>query len=153
MQEIYDKKVIHRLLGVQPKTTVLQGDPQLSGIVHSKGGGASIVQSAWEAAERCQDTEDEGHAQKRRPSSTVLPQEVIDVDADEEESRYDFTRRKRRRRDEIDIETVFTTDSGSEGEGWRKKGEEERGEQVPVKINRKREFWASKAGTVAGLGT
>ena len=130
----------------------MQGDPQLSNIVHSKGGGAYIVQSAWEAAERCQDTEDEGHAWKRRPSTTVLPREVIDVDADEE-SRYDFTRRKRQRREEIDVETVFTTDSGSEGEGGRKQGEEERGEQVPVKINRKREFWASKAGTVAGLGT
>ncbi len=146
MQEVYDKKVIHRLVGVQPKTTAMQDDPQLSGIVHSKGGGASIVQSVWEPAERCQDSEDEGHARKRLSSTAGLSREVIDVDAEEEESRYEITGRKRRRTKEvIDVETIFTTDGES--------GEEERGGQVPIKINRKRDFWASKAGTGAGLGT
>jgi hypothetical protein len=153
VQEVYDKKVIHRLVGVQPKTTVMQDDAQLSGIVHPKGGGASIVQSVWEPAERSQDTEDEGHARKRQSSTTVLSREVIDVDADGEESRYEITGRKRRRtREVIDVEAIFTTDEGSEDEeGGKGKGRE--GEQVLVKINRKRDFWASKAGTVAGLGT
>lgn len=150
MQEVYDKKVIHRLVGVQPKATVMQDDPQLSGIVHSKGGGASIVQSVREPAERCEDTEEEGHARTRRSSTTVLSREVIDVDAEEEESRYEITGRKgRRTREVIDADTVFTTDEESEDEGVKRKGG-----QVPVKINRKRAFWASKAGTgAAGLGT
>jgi len=151
VQEVYDKKVIHRLVGVQPKITVMQDDPQLSGIVHSKGSGASIVQSVWEPADRCEDNEEEGHARKRRSSTAVLSREVINVDADEEESRYEITGRKgRKTREVIDVDTIFTTDEGSEDEQVKSKG----GQQVPVKINRKRAFWASKAGTAAtGLGT
>lgn len=145
MREVYDKEVIHRLVGVQPKATVMQDDErQLSGIVHSKGGGASIVRSVWEPTERRQDSEDEGHARKRQSSTTDLTREVIDVDADEEESRYEITGRKRRRvKEEVEAETIFTTDE-----------ESEEGEVAPIKINRKRAFWASKAGTgPAGLGT
>jgi len=143
VQEVYDKKVLHQLVGVQPKATVTQDEPQLSDIVHSKGGGASVVQSVWEPAERSQETDDEGHARR-----TVLPREVIEVDGDEE-SRYEITRRKRRRTKEvIDAETIFTADEGSEEDEER-----ERGGQLPVRINRRREFWASKAGTGAGLGT
>ena len=156
MQDVYDKKVVHRLVGVQPKAAVMQDDPQLSGIVHSKGGDPPIVHSVWEPAERCQDTEDEGHARKHQSTTTVLSREVIDVDADEEENRYEITRRKRRRtREEIDADTIFTADEGSEDEGGKRNGEEERGGQgqVPVRIDRKRAFWASKAGTATGLGT
>ena len=138
MQEVYDKKVVHRLVGVQPKT--MQDDD-----VRSKGGGASIVQTVWEPAERSQDSEDEGHTRKGRSSRTDLSREVIDVDAYEEESRYEITGRKRRRtKEEIDAETIFTTDEGSNGD-------EERGEVAPIKINRKRAFWASKAGTGDGM--
>lgn len=161
MQEVYDKKVLHRLVGVPPKT-VKQDDPQLSGIVHLKGGGASIVQSAWEPAERSPETDDEGHTRKRKSSTMTLSREVIDVDADE--SRYDIPLRKRRKMKEvIDAGTIFTTDEGSEGEvivvGSSEEGEgsdggeEEDGKRGRVKINRKRAFWASKAGTAAGLGT
>jgi non-canonical poly(A) RNA polymerase PAPD5/7 len=165
VQEVYDKKVLHRLVGVPPKTTVMQDDPQLSGIVHSKEGGESIVQPNGERAERSQETDDKGHARKRNLSTTALSREVIDVDADEEEGRYGIARRKRRRTEEvIDAETIFTTDSGSEGEvivvgsseeggGSNGEEEEERKKGGQVKINRKRAFWASKAGTVAGLGT
>ncbi len=153
MQEVYDKKVIHRLVGVQPKTAVKQDDRRLSGIVNSKGGGASVVQSVWEPAERCEDSE-EGHARKRQSSRTVLSREVIDVDADEEESRYEITGKKgRKTREVIDADMIFTTDEESEDEE-REERERRKGEQVPVKINRKRAFWASKAGTgAAGLGT
>ena len=161
MQEVYDKKVLHRLVGVPPKTTVVQDDPQLSGIVHSKGGGASTVQSAWEPAERSPETDDEGHTRKRGSSTTTISREVIDVDADE--SRYKIMRKKRRKMNEvIGAETVFTTDEGSEGEVIVVESSEEGGSDGEeegevktgrVKINRKRAFWASKAGTVAGLGT
>lgn len=135
----------------------MQDDRQLSGVVQRKGGGASIVQSVWEPAERCEDTEDGEPARKRQSSSsrTVLSREVIDVDADEEESRYEITGRKGRRREVIDVDTTFTTDSGSEdGEGVKRSEGGEQGVPAPVKINRKRAFWASKAGTAAaGLGT
>jgi non-canonical poly(A) RNA polymerase PAPD5/7 len=141
VREVYDKKVVHRLVGVQPKTTVMQGDgPQLNGIGYSKGDGASIVQTVWEPAERNQESEDDGVARKGRSSRRELPREVIDVDAYEEESRYEITGRKRRRTKE-EVETIFTTDESN--------GEDERGEVAPIKINRKRAFWASKAG----LGT
>jgi hypothetical protein len=141
VRDVYDKKVVHRLVGVQPKTTIMQDDgPQLSGIVRSKGGDASIVQSVWEPAEGIQDSEDEeGHSQKRQSSRRVLSREVIDVDADEEEGRYEITGRKGGK-EEIKGETIFTSDESEEGV-----------EGAPIKINRKRAFWASKAGT--GLGT
>jgi hypothetical protein len=90
-----------------------------------------------------------------------MSREVIDVDADE--SRYKIMRKKRRKMNEvIDAETVFTTDEGSEGEVIVVESSEEGGSDGEeegevktgrVKINRKRAFWASKAGTVAGLGT
>jgi hypothetical protein len=160
VQEVYDKKVLHRLVGVPPKAD----DPQLSAIGHPKGGGVSAVQSVWERGGISQETDDGGHARKRDYSTTTESREVIDVDADEEEGRYGIARRKRRKTEGvIDAETVFTTDSGSEGEviyvgsseeggGSNEEGEEKKGGQV--KINRKRAFWASKAGTAAaGLGT
>ena len=157
MQEVYDKKVLHRIVGVPP--TVTQDDPQPRDAVHSKGGGASIVQSVWEPAERSQEPDGDRHDRKRGSSTTTLSREVIDIDRDEEESRYEIVRRKRRRTKEvIDAETVFTTDDGSEGEvivveSSSDGEEEERKGGGHVKINRKRAFWASKAGTGESLGT
>ena len=101
------------------------------------------------------------------------------MDADEEESRYGIPRKLRRRINEVvDAEMIFTTDSGSESSeviviGTSEEGEvveegerrgKETGKGLRVKINRKRAFWASKAGTAgaetetgtgarAGLGT
>lgn len=155
MQDVYDKEVLHRIVGVPPKATVTQEDPQLRDSVHSKRGGASIVQSAWEPAERSQEAEDDGYARKRESSTTTLSREVIDIDPDEE-SRYEIARRKRRRTKEvIDAETVFTEDEGSEDDVIvvESSEEEERKGGGQVKINRKRAFWASKAGTAESLGT
>lgn len=159
MQDVYDKEVLHRLVGVPLKAAGMQIDPQLSDIVHSNGGGVSAVQSVWERGQRSQETDHGGHSRKRDSSTT---REVIDVDADEEEGRYGIARRKRRKTEVIDAETVFTTDSGSGGEviiigsseESDEEGEEEGKKGGQVKINRKRAFWASKAGTAAaGLGT
>ena len=156
MQDVYDKKVLHRIVGVPLKATVPQEDPQLRDAVHSKGGSASIVQSVWEPAERSQEAEEGEHSRKRGSSTTTLSREVIDIEADEEESRYEIVRKKRRRTKEvIDAETVFTTDEGSEGDVIviESSEEEERKGGGQVKINRKRAFWASKAGTGESLGT
>lgn len=170
MQEVYDKKVLHRLVGVPPRATVVQDIPQLNGVGRSNG---SIVKSAWEPTERSQETDDEGHARKPGLPTKKRSREVIDVDADDDESRYGIPRKRGRKNNEvIDAKAVFTTDEESEGDevievGSSEEGgslAEEEGEYVfvedeekksgQVKINRKRAFWAAKAGTSsAGLGT
>lgn len=150
MQEVYDKKVLHRLVGVPPRATAVQDVPKLNGVGRSNG---SIVQSAWEPTERSQETDDEGHA--RKPTKT-RSREVIDVDAEDDESRYGIPRKRRRKTNEvIDAKAIFTTDEESEGDDVievESSEEEKKGGQV--KINRKRAFWAAKAGrSSAGLGT
>jgi len=141
VQEVYDKGVLHRLAGVAPRATVAPDVSHLSGTARSQGDGASIVESAWEPTERSRESDDEGHGERPGSITKARSLEVIDVDAEEEESRYDIPRKKRR----ISKDEVIVIGSDSE----------ERGGQV--KINRKRAFWASKAGTApavaAGLGT
>jgi non-canonical poly(A) RNA polymerase PAPD5/7 len=165
VQEVYDKKVLHRLVGVPPKASVVQDVPQHNGAVRSNGG---IIQSAWEPIERSQETDDDGHARKPESSTTARSREVIDVDANDEESRYEIPRKKRRRIEQVIADIVFTTDEGSEGdeviviesseEGGSLAEEEaeygmgEMKEGGQVRINRKRAFWAAKAGTSAGPG-
>jgi len=173
VQDLYDKKVLHRLAGVSPSATIVQDVPRLNGATRSNRG---IVQSAWEPIERSQEADDERNARKPGPTTKKRLREVIDVDADDEESRYGIPHKTRQKINEIiDAETVFTTDEGSEGnevivvestedggslaeeegeyEHIGERGiEEKKGGQV--KINRKRAFWAAKAGTSsAGLGT
>jgi len=164
VQEVYDKNVLHRLVGVPPKATVVQDVPQVNG---------GIVQSAWEPIERTQETEDDGHARKPESSTTARSREVIDVDVNDEESRYEIPRKKRRRIEQVIADIVFTTDEESEGDeviviesseeggslaeeegeyGMGEMGNDEK-KGGHVKINRKRAFWAAKAGTSAGLGT
>jgi non-canonical poly(A) RNA polymerase PAPD5/7 len=172
VQEVYDKKVLHRLVGISPKATVVQEAPQLNGVVRSNG---SIVQSAWEPTERPQETDDEGRARKSALSTKARPREVIDVDANDDESRYDITHKRRRKMNEIiDAKTVFTTDEESEGDavievsedggslaeeeakyGYvEEMGIEEEKKGGQVKINRKRAFWAAKSGTgTSSVGT
>jgi len=172
VQEVYDKKVLHRLVGVSPKATVVQDVPQLNSAVRSNG---SVVQSAWEPTERLQERDEEGHARKPGFSTKARSQEIIDVDADDDESRYGIRRKRRRKMNEVmDTKTVFTTDEESEGEDvievessseggslaeeeaeYGSGGEmgiedEEEKKGGHVKINRKRAFWAAKAGTGTG---
>lgn len=165
VQEVYDKRVLHRLVGVAPRTTVVQDVSHLNGTARSNGSGASAVQSAWEPTDRPR--ESDGGGVSRKPDSAAKGQtrEIIDVDADVEESRYGIPPRKRRKMSETPI--VFTTDSdeASEDEVVVSECNETRGEcgdgveigtevevgrglgQGRVKINRKRDFWASKSGT------
>ena len=176
MQEVYDKRVLHRLVGVPPRATVVQ-DVSLNSAARSNGSGASAVQSAWEPTDRPRDSDGRGVSQKPGDvaKGQTQEQEIIDVDADVEESRYGIPPRKRRQPSGTPIE--FTTDSDEDSEdevvllesnvarGGRGDGAEGRTEggtesevgsrgpgQGRVKINRKREFWASKSGTVTGPG-
>lgn len=177
MQEVYDKRVLHRLVGVPPKATVVQDVSRLNDTARSNGSGSSAVQSAWEPTDRPRESDGRGISQN--PSDVAKGQtqdpEVIDVDADVEESRYGIPQRKRRKPSGTPIE--FTTDSDEESEdevvllesnevrGGRSDETEGRTEggtesevgnrglgQKRVRINRKREFWASKSGTVTGPG-
>ena len=144
----------------------MQDIPQPNGSARSNGG---IVQSAWEPTrtERSQESDDEGNARKPGSTAKKRPREVIDVDADDEESRYGIPHKTRQKISEVkDVETIFTTDEGSEGdsvilvesteEGGSLAEEGIEGEKKGghVIINRRRAFWAAKAGTSsAGLGT
>lgn len=177
MQEVYDKRVLHRLVGVPPpKATVVQDVSRLNSTTRSNGSGASAVQSAWEPTDRSRESDGRGVSQKPSDAAKgqTRDQEIIDVDADVEESRYGIPPRKRRQPSGTPIE--FTTDSdedsedevvvlesneardgrGDGAEGRTEGGESEVGSrglgQGRVKINRKREFWASKSGTVTGPG-
>jgi len=175
VQEVYDKRVLHRLVGVPPRASVVQDVSRLNGNARSNGSGASAVQSAWEPTDRSRESDGGGVNQK--PDSAAKgqtrDQEIIDVDADVEESRYEIPPRKRRRLSEAPIEFTTDSDEGSEdevevlecnegrggcGDGVAARAEGGTESEVGsrglglgrVKINRKREFWASKSGTVTG---
>ncbi|KAI9446546.1 hypothetical protein H4582DRAFT_1906504 [Lactarius indigo] len=171
VQEVYDKRVLHRLVGVPPRTTVVQDVLRPNGTAQSNGNGASAIQSAWEPMNRSRESDGDGVGRKPDSAAKGQAREIIDVDADVEESRYGIPPRKRQKmgqRSETPIE--FTTDSDEEasdeevvvlecnetrdesGDGVEMgtEGGTERGGRV--KINRKRAFWASKSGTVTGPG-
>lgn len=175
MQEAYEKRVLHRLVGVPPRATVAQDVSRLNGTARSNGSGASAVQSAWEPTDRSR--ESDGGGVSRKPDSAAKGQtrEIIDVDADAEESRYGIPPRKRQKmgqRSKTPIEFTTDSDDASEDEVVVLECNEARGEcgdgvemeteggtetEVGsrggrVKINRKRAFWASKSGTVTGPG-
>ena len=177
MQDIYDKRVLHRVVGVPLGPTAMQGASRLNVTARPNGSGASAVQSAWEPTDRSR--ESDGGGARQKPESTAKRQtqgqEIIDVDADVEESRYGIPPWRRRQPSETPIE--FTTDSDEESEdevvvleyneakggcGDEVEARTEGGAETEVgsrglgqgrvKINRKRDFWASKSGTVTGPG-
>ncbi|KAI0320708.1 hypothetical protein OF83DRAFT_1052529 [Amylostereum chailletii] len=106
--EVFDKRTLHRILGVEPKPSVVidltNDTPRVN---ESRKNGASSVKAAWQAADRS----DDEPPSRKPPSSQKTPREVINVDADEEESRYGIPPKKRRRLGTTaDTHTVFTTD-------------------------------------------
>ncbi|KAI9466112.1 hypothetical protein BJY52DRAFT_1112603 [Lactarius psammicola] len=177
VQEAYEKRVLHRLVGVPPMATVAQDVSRLNGASRSNGSGASAVQSAWEPTDRSRESDGGGVGRKPDSAAKGQTREIIDVDADVEESRYGIPPRKRRQMGQLSETPIeFTTDSdeASEDEVVVLECNEARGEcddgvegteggtetevgsrglgQGRVKINRKRAFWASKSGTVTGPG-
>lgn len=136
----------------------------LNGTGRSNGSGASAVQSAWEPTDRSRESDGGRVSRKPESAATGQTQEIIDVDADVEESRYGIPPRKRRKTGQLSETPIeFTTDSdeASDDEVVVLECNEARVEmgteggtkrESRVKINRKREFWASKSGTVTGPG-
>ena len=103
MQELYDSKVLHRMLGIDPTAEVrlMSSGPSMTGTNRIRAAKQS-VQSAWEHADADSD------ATHRRDAEP-------EVDVEVEESRYGIDKRqppsKRRRVGaEIDMHTVYTTD-------------------------------------------
>lgn len=210
VQELYDKKTLHRLLNVQPRAGVvlhdLSNEPETS---------RTPVASSSQTVEPAPKDKDDTHGKKRKREDEPVPtrthsvakkQEVAVEDDDdkmeekddaedeeEEESRYGIPPKKRRRTAiSQDVHDVFTSDEdgsddGSDDEDESSEDEamlvvhtgedERRGEaesdsgstsdslaeeemqyekrtagtgKAPVKINRKREYWASKGVAEAG---
>ncbi len=172
MKEVYDKRVLHRLVGISPKAMVVQDVSRLKDTAGSNGCGASAVQSAWEPTDRSRETDGGGVGWKPDSAAKGQSHEIIDVDADVEESRYGIPLKKRRKIGQPCEAPIILTDAeeGSEDEvvvldEWGNGVEmgTEGGSEVEVgvvgsgrggqgqgrvKINRKREFWASKSGTL-----
>ena len=156
--------MLHRLVGVPPRA--IEDASRLNGTARSNGSGASAVQSAWEPTDRSRESDGGGVSRKREPGAKGQSREIIDVDADVEESRYGIPPRKRRKLSETPIEFTTDSDEGSDDEVEVLECSESRGEcgdigteggtktevGSRVKINRKREFWASKSGTATGSG-
>lgn len=100
VQEVYDKRVLHRMLGVTPQSSLLQRLAPSEHPGRSRAEGQASVRSAWEEADMDLGSED-GRAEE---------------DDEDDESRYDIDARrqppkKRRRTGRLsDVHTVFTTD-------------------------------------------
>ncbi|KAI0062346.1 hypothetical protein BV25DRAFT_677156 [Artomyces pyxidatus] len=175
--ELYDKRILHRMLGIAPKAPIVNDNPNANGSSSRiKGSGASSVKSVWEAAER---SDDDHHPASPKPKSRARARE--DDKEGDDESRYAIPKKRRRLHSATEAHTVFTTDddeasdgaelvihtvedsddgslekeaeeydvlsSGSEsGEVVKVTGREKRKSGGPVKIDRKRAFWAAKGG-------
>ncbi|KAI0053976.1 hypothetical protein FA95DRAFT_1529800 [Auriscalpium vulgare] len=175
VQELYDKRVLHRFLGVPQKDSETR-----TRAGKAVGKNAPINVSAMKSVIELEDDSDLERPAKKNSNSRQ--HEVIDVDSgDEEESRYTIPPKRRRTGDASDARTVYTTDDDddyasdrdvilhtldnltgydddeAEVEG-RSSGSEagevketaKPGEKLknggPVKIDRKRAFWAAKGG-------
>lgn len=205
VQELYEKRTLHRLLNVQPRAGVvlhdLSDEPESSGIP---------LASSSQTVEPAPKDKDDTHGKKRkredepgptRRHSVAKKQAVVDEeeedemegkddaeDEDEEESRYGIPPKKKRRMAiSQDVHDVFTSDEdGSDDDDEDEDeamlvvhtGEDERPGEAesdsgstsdslaeeemqyekrtaeagkgPVKINRKRAYWASKGVAEAG---
>ncbi|KAH8106935.1 hypothetical protein BXZ70DRAFT_915720 [Cristinia sonorae] len=113
-QEVYDSKVLHRMLGIDDPVPVTvdvrrdenRRDKHVSGRLQARA--AESVKSAWDKADMAMDS-DEEHAK---------------VQDEEEESRYRVAdsrsnqppKKRRRTGKEKDVHTVYTTDDDEEGE-------------------------------------
>ena len=168
-KEVYDKRILHRILNVQPRPTVIEDSPEPEPIpkrtltIHGAAHASTSVSAAWKAAGQSDDEHDAPRASTYKNAAT----EVIDVSSDsEEESRYEIARppsKRQRMGTAADAHTVFTADededgqvdSGSEDDEFRELVQEE-GEytdaetsesdgEADLKRRNKRAYWAAKA--------
>ncbi|KAG5634891.1 hypothetical protein H0H81_000408 [Sphagnurus paluster] len=170
VQELYDKRILHNMLGIMPKPVVTNGHaPPATNNGNGRAGGsgkpsssvtranANSVNSAWRAA----DAEHEDSYKRHR--------EIISVedDDDDEEGRYHIGREPPHKRQKTgkqrDAHTVFTTDEDEDSLSNCVESEEEEEEahyasdvdvglsnsrpSNPEKADKRRSYWLSK-----GLG-
>ena len=94
-KEVYDKRILHRILNVQPRPTVIEDSPEPEPIpkrtltIHGAAHASTSVSAAWKAAGQSDDEHDAPRASTSKNAAT----EIIDVSSDsEEESRYEIAR-------------------------------------------------------------
>ena len=120
-KEVYDKRILHRILNVQPRPTVIEDSPEPEPIpkrtltIHGAAHASTSVSAAWKVAGQSDDEHDAPRASTSKNAAT----EVIDVSSDsEEESRYEIARppsKRQRMGTAADAHTVFTADEDEDG--------------------------------------
>lgn len=163
MQELYDRRTLHSLLGLKSQPSIVNGGGARSDISgsgkpsSSSARGAESVRSAWREAEP--GVEDvEYHRSRRRRSGPH--------DGEEEDGRYSINKqqpptKRRKIGKSLGTHTVFTTDEEEDGlismvdsldeeegeyasasdDGRRMSG----GPRDPGKVGKHRSYWLSKA--------
>lgn len=93
MQELYDQKVLHSILGVEPLPTVVehvQSDEEIRQSPSSKRQASKVIEDAWEQTRRSRDYAYHESSHSRQHRHRV-------ADDHEEGGRYDIGRHKRRK--------------------------------------------------------
>lgn len=150
MQELYDKRVLHRILGVEPRNSIVH-HAEVRRRTPTSPRHSRVVESAWTNKQLKDETDYEDDHHRRNPNSY-----------DQEGGRYDIGRsssKKRRRAQRSDDHPVyFVADGDSRGdlsegevEGDEEAGEvhedDGRGSRENGGISRhtRRKFWLGKA--------
>lgn len=114
VQGLYDNRVLHKMLGIEPRQTVKRAEAN----------GAASTHATQESVETAPEEEDSDHAPPEGREAEV---------EDDDESRYGIDRRqppKKRRKTgtEMDLHTVYTTDEDEEDEDGDSDGDEDEDE-------------------------
>lgn len=158
VQEIYDKRTLHKVLGLSPRAEVAIAEYPKSSKSELKIKGSS-VRSAWREAEYSDEDAEPVLTRKRRHDHRRSD--------DEEEGRYGIAqplRKRQRMGGHADRHTVFVSDDDEEDDLEHSDGEDEGGEEEesevkpksqgtpkdPEEVERKRDYWLSKG---FGFGT
>ena len=156
MQEVYDQRILHSILGVNPlPTTVIHVQTDENHSPSSKRQASKVVENAWEETRQSRDYAYDESSRSR--------QHHRETDDREEGGRYDIGRhppKKRRKTGRtIDDHAVFIVDDDDEEEHRRYDDdddlEEEEGEYYGSRAkrssysekprdNRRRSYWLSK---------
>jgi non-canonical poly(A) RNA polymerase PAPD5/7 len=121
VQEVYDKGVLHRLVGVKPAAGP---SPQPSSAKYPETAGVAAVWEAADDSESLPSESDSTATRQKRPRKRKHSRQEATNDrdaADEDESRYAIVRdgagppaKRRRTGQAADAHTVFTTDEDEE---------------------------------------
>lgn len=155
VQELYDKRVLHRLLCVKPKATEIydmdearRPKPRAQESASSGKKNSDVVESAWNITSR--NEAEYGHKKRRRRYSSGL---------EDEGGRYDIGRQSLQKRSRKGAGTVYVAydDEGSdqdkleEGEYSRKSEVNSHVvQQARENTDRKRLYWLAKAASFGG---